>query len=439
MSAEPRVIESTQPPSRRTEFLWTAWALVAAFGAYFCMYAFRKPFTAASYLDSTLGGYDFKTVLVISQVAGYMLSKFIGIRVVSEVPRQQRAWAVLWLVGIAELALVLFGMVPRPWNLVCLFLNGLPLGMVFGMVLGLLEGRRMTELLTAGLCASFILADGAMKSVGTWLLLHGIPEHWMPACAGALFLIPLGLCVLLLRMVPAPSQSDIVARAERSTMDRSERTAFIRRYFPGVLMLVLIYLAITILRSIRADFAPEIWRGLGVQTQPATFTLSETWVAFGVLISTGLLVLIRDNRTAFFAALGICGLGIGLLLTTLLMHQYHQISPFLFMVLLGLGVYLPYVVIHTTVFERWLAMTRDRATTGFLMTLVDAFGYLGYVGVMLGRQCLPQVESLLSQLIAATWLTILLSTACLILAWKYFSSLANRQTVPSLELAADPA
>ena len=84
-------------------------------------------------------------------------------------------------------------------------------------------------------------------------------------------------------------------------------------------------------------------------------------------------------------------------------------------------------------------MTRDRATTGFLMTLVDAFGYLGYVGVMLGRQCLPQVESLLSQLIAATWLTILLSTACLILAWKYFSSLANRQTVPSLELAADPA
>ena len=38
--------------------------------------------------------------------------------------------------------------------------------MVFGLVLGFLEGRQTTELLAAGLCASFILADGIMKSVG---------------------------------------------------------------------------------------------------------------------------------------------------------------------------------------------------------------------------------------------------------------------------------
>ena len=38
--------------------------------------------------------------------------------------------------------------------------------MVFGLVLGFLEGRRMNECMAAGLCASFILADGFTKSVG---------------------------------------------------------------------------------------------------------------------------------------------------------------------------------------------------------------------------------------------------------------------------------
>lgn len=35
------------------------------------------------------------------------------------------------------------------------------------------------------------------------------------------------------------------------------------------------YLLITVLRSIRADFAPEIWSGLGHGDQSAIFTQSE--------------------------------------------------------------------------------------------------------------------------------------------------------------------
>ena len=33
----------------------SAWCVVAAFGAYFCMYAFRKPFTAGAYAELGLG------------------------------------------------------------------------------------------------------------------------------------------------------------------------------------------------------------------------------------------------------------------------------------------------------------------------------------------------------------------------------------------------
>src|SRR5687768_1841221 len=117
-----------------SDWLWGVWSVVAAFGTYFCMYGFRKPFTTIADEPGV--------VLVISQTLGYMLSKFIGIKVISEMPRKRRAAAILTLIGCAELALLGFGLVPRPWSAVCLFLNGLPLGMVFGLVLGFLEGRR---------------------------------------------------------------------------------------------------------------------------------------------------------------------------------------------------------------------------------------------------------------------------------------------------------
>ena len=41
---------------RRSTLRWAAWSASAAFGAYFCMYAFRKPFTAATYRAGWSGG-----------------------------------------------------------------------------------------------------------------------------------------------------------------------------------------------------------------------------------------------------------------------------------------------------------------------------------------------------------------------------------------------
>ena len=86
-----------------TSQIW--WAMLAAFGAYFCMYGLRKPFTAATYPDGMLYGLEIKPALVIAQVCGYMLSKFIGIRVITELPVAKRAGVLVALVVVAELAL----------------------------------------------------------------------------------------------------------------------------------------------------------------------------------------------------------------------------------------------------------------------------------------------------------------------------------------------
>ena len=415
--------------ARWRELFWAMWAVTAAFGSYFCMYGFRKPFTAADFSGTEIGSVGFKTVLVTSQVAGYMLSKFIGIKVVAEVSPTRRAMTMLWLILIAEAALILFGLLPRPWNAACLFLNGLPLGMVFGIVIGFLEGRRLTELLAAGLCASFILADGVTKSVGAWLLAQGISEDWMPAAAGALFLLPFGTCVAMLARIPPPTPRDIAARSERYPMTQMERWAFLRRYAVGLTPLVLMYLLVSIVRSIRADFAPELWRGLGSPAAPETFTYSEIFVALGVLAANGSAVLIADNRRALLAALATCGLGFGLLMAALLARNSGLADGFGFMVLIGLGLYLPYVAIHTTVFERLLGLTRDRGNIGFLICVADAVGYLGYVTIMVARNFLPAAGDVLGLLTTVCWLTIGLSAVSLVVAWRYFAYLQSTDAV----------
>lgn len=399
------------------------------------MYGFRKPFTAADFAGTTAWGLDFKTLLVVSQVLGYMLSKFIGIKIISEAPQQRRAVLILALVGMAELALVLFGLVPRPWNGVLLFFNGLPLGMVYGLVIGFLEGRRLAEALIAGLCVSFILADGVTKSVGAWLLARGVTEDWMPAVAGAIFAGPLVVVVAILARIPSPSIADVAARTVRPPLTRRERWALFSRHATGLSLLCVVYLMVTILRSVRADFAPQLWRGLGFET-PATFTASELWVACGVLLINGCAVFIRDNRAAFFVALGNCFAGFALLSFALLGWRAGQLAPFGFMVCVGLGLYLPYVAMHTTVFERMLAMTRERGNLGFLMYVVDAVGYFGYVVVMLARSLARPDGDLLGFFITSCWLAVLLCFASLLATWRYF---ANRSAEAVLSVAGETA
>jgi len=399
--------------------LWAIWAVLAAFGTYFCMYAFRKPFTAAKFDDVTWMGLTFKSVLVTSQVLGYSLSKFIGIKVISEMRPSRRAQTLLGLIGVSETALILFGLVPPPWNAIFMFFNGLPLGMVFGLVMGFLEGRRVTEALSAGLCASFILADGATKSVGAWLLEIGVSEYWMPATAGGLFTIPLIIGVTILARTPPPSAKDMEARSERIQMTRDDRWLLMHRYGFGLAMLVMMYLLVTILRSIRADFATEIWIGLGEPAAPRTFTTSEILVALGVVAINGSMVWVRDNKQAFNLSLLTCLAGFTLLGSALIGRSFG-LGGFAFMVMVGLGLYLPYVAVHATIFERLLAMTREKGNVGFLMYLADSTGYLGYVGCMLFKGAFHHKGEFLPFFTAACWITCVLSVLCIVASMRYF-------------------
>lgn len=366
---------------------FVGYAVVASFATYFAMYAFRKPFAAGTY-EGTFAGTEvtLKTAFVISQVIGYTLSKYLGIKLVSEVRAERRRWALLLLIGAAELALLLFALLPGDWRALAIFANGLPLGMVWGMVVRYLEGRRTSELLLAGLSTSFIVASGVVKDVGRWLMDgQGLSESWMPFATGLIFVPIFVLAVWLLDQLPGPTAEDIALRVERPAMTRPQRRAFLRRFFGGLLLLFVVYFFLTAYRDFRDNYGVEIFAELGYGQAPTIFTQTELPVAFGVLVALAALNLVKDNRRALAGAYAIMIAGALMLGGGTLLYDARAIDGATWMILTGLGSYLVYVPFGSVLFDRLIASTGVAGTAVFTIYVADALGYTGSVGVQLYR------------------------------------------------------
>ncbi len=407
----------------------------AAFCAYFCMYAFRKPFTAATFEGPEMFGLGLKTVLVLSQLLGYTLSKFIGIKVVSEMRSENRAMAIIGLIAIAEVALVGFAFLPLPLKVLMIFLNGLPLGMIFGLVLSYLEGRKQTEALSAVLCASFIIASGVVKSVGSWLMqAQQFSEYSMPMIAGAIFFIPLLVSVWVLQKTPPPDVEDRYLRSERRAMTRDDRRKFLYAFWPGITLLVIVYIALTIARTVRDDFAVEIWRDMGVSKTPSVFATSETWVAVVATTCLALTILVKDNLTAMRVTIGMMCIAFVLVAISAWSKRQGILSPFVYMVTCGIGLYVPYVAFHTSVFERLIAAARMPSNIGFLMYVADSIGYLGYAVVIVAKTWMKKDVELLPYFQWILLISAALCILCLIAALLYFQrALASTPVVAKSE------
>jgi hypothetical protein len=386
-----------EPPSRaagRADGRLTAWlrraspaafsgyAIFAAFTAYFCMYGFRKPFAAASFAGEGVLGMDLKTTLVLSQVVGYTISKFLGVKVVTELAAERRAMMLVGLIAIAELSLLAFGLLPPKLKLIAIFCNGLPLGAVWGLVFGFLEGRRTSEILGAGLSASYIVASGAVKSVGAMLLARGVTEGWMPFLTGLVFLPPFLAAVWLLQQLPPPVPEDVAARTQRKPMTSAERRAFFVRFGVGLTLLTGLYTLLTAYRDFRDNFAAEIWEAVGQSGKPELFTLTELPVALAVLVGLALLYRIRDNRRALLAVHGVMGAGALLIGGATLLFDMGLLGPVPWMVLIGTGLYLAYVPYGCMLFDRLIAASGAVGTAVFMIYVTDAFGYAGSIGVL---------------------------------------------------------
>ena len=385
------------------------------------MYAFRKPFTAATYEGLAFGGLGLKTVLVLSQLLGYTVSKFIGIKVVSEMRAEYRAMAIVGLIGIAELALVGFAYLPLPFKVLMLFLNGLPLGMIFGLILSYLEGRKQTEALSAALCASFIVSSGVVKSVGSWLMQEKhVDPFSMPMITGLIFFVPLLAAVWVLQLTPPPDREDRELRTERIAMSSSDRKNFWNAFWPGLTLLIVVYVFLTIVRTVRDDFAVEIWRDMGVLETPSVFATSETWVGIIVTAFSAFTIWIRSSLMAIRVTVVSMCVAFALVIVSTLMYRSGSLSPYFFMIACGIGLYVPYVAFHTTLFERLIAVARMPSNLGFLMYMADSIGYLGYAVIIVARTQLQNTRQILTFFQWSLFVAAIVSIVCLIAALVYF-------------------
>ncbi len=360
-------------------------AAIITFLTYAAVYAFRKPFTVGTFANAPkVFGIAYKDALVISQVLGYMMSKFYGIKFIAELKKIGRGKTVLILIAISWIALLLFAIVPAPVNIIFLFINGFPLGMIWGIIFSFVEGRKATDFIGASLAVSFIFSSGFVKSVAKWLMIDfGVTDWWLPFITGLVFIFPVLLFVYLLEKIPPPSDDDVASRVVRLPMSKEERKNFFKQFKTGLILLISIYVFLTIFRDIRDNFAADIWSETGFGNEPSVFTSTEIPITIVVLALIGSMILIRNNRKAFIITHLIIVVGFLLAGISSWLFIHHQLSAFMWMTLVGMGLYMGYIPFNCILFDRMIATFKYAGNVGFLMYVADSFGYLGSVLVIL--------------------------------------------------------
>lgn len=348
------------------------------------MYGFRKPYTSAGFESIRYWGLSFKSILVIAQSIGYLCSKWIGIRFVSTVLPQKRAQTILFLLFAAWLTLFCFAVVPVPYNFIFMFLNGLPLGMIWGLVFSYLEGRTFTDLMGAILATSFIFASGFAKFVGkTITVSFHVTDLWMPFWAASLFMIPALLSVILLNQSPQPLKEEQIQKTLRRPMNSNERKIFISQFYKILIPLCIGYLLLTIVRDFCEDFANELWVETGFGNNASLFAQTGTIISVLVLFLLAGFFIIKNNYKAYILNQRMVIVGFALCIISSLLFQMGILNVYQWFLMASSGMYLGFVSYNCILFERMMAAFEIEGTVGFVIYIADTFGYLGALLILI--------------------------------------------------------
>lgn len=364
------------------------WVLVLWMGgtallSYSLVYALRKPFTAAEFDGLTVAGMDYKIVVSIIQLVGYVCAKLLGIKYISELKKESRLKFIVGSAALSELSLLAFGMLPVPYNIVALFFNGLSLGCMWGVIFSFLEGRRTTDILASIMGVSMALSSGVAKSMGLYALnsLH-VSEFWMPALVGALAFPLLCLMGWMMTRFPAPTAADIAARSVRVTLNGRQRRQLFRRYMPLLAMLFAANLLLTVQRDIKEDFIVCI---VDVSTISSWLFAKLDAIAtiallgiFALLAFSGnhlkVLCMLLGLSTAGMAALALLGAGV------------VQLPVAWWLFLQTLCIDIAYLSFQTIFFERFVACFKIKGNVGFFIITIDFIGYVGTLALLLFKE-----------------------------------------------------
>jgi hypothetical protein len=142
---------------------------------------------------------------------------------------------------------------------------------------------------------------------------------------------------------------------------------------------------LTVFRDIRDNFAIDFWQELSLKGIPQLLIFSELPIAIVVLAIIACVILIKNNKWAFYLNIGMILFSGALMLFSTSLYHSGRMGPITWTILSGFSMYLPYICYHTLFFERWIAFFKYKSNAGFLMYMSDAFGYLGSIIILLVR------------------------------------------------------
>jgi len=414
-------------PLTRSSYAMLAWAAFASFATYFCMYGFRKPFSAATFDGEKAFGISFKSALVVAQTFGYMTAKFIGIKFISEVNRSRRAFYILALISAAHFSLLLLALLPKPWNVFFLFSNGLSLGLIWGLVFSFIEGRKFTDFLALVLSTNFIFSSGVAKTLGRICIDYWkVPEIFTPFVAGFLYVPLLLLAVWMLTKIPAPTAEESASRGLRVAMNGKERVALLARFLTGLTAITVINLLLTILRDLKDNYAVEILRIVKPGFNPAIFTQMETVAAVTVLVLLLLLTGFRNHFKSIAVHHLAIATGLCIILASAWLLQRRLIDPVISLVLYTIGLYVCYNTLQCLFLDRFIAAFKVKGNIGFFFYFMDAVGYLGSCFVIVNKEILSPRVNWLNYFLKLSFILGILGLVCIMVSWTYFRRKYNK-------------
>ena len=368
-----------------SDLIFIFWAGGTALLSYSLVYALRKPFTAAGFDGLEAFGMDYKVLATIIQILGYLIAKFVGIKLISELKKENRMKFILLSIVVAELSLILFGVLPTPYNIFAMFFNGLSLGCMWGVIFSFIEGRRTTDILASLLGISIVISSGVAKSIGLFVMntLH-IGEFWMPAFIGAFALPLLALLGYVLTCLPQPTEQDIAQKSQRVTLDGKQRKELFRNFMPVLILLFVANLMLVVLRDIKEDFLVKI---IDMSEQSSwLFAQVDSIVTLIILVLFGMMVFVKSNIKVLVILLSLVIVSTTVMSFVSFNYEMLQLNTVTWLFIQSLSLYIAYLCFQSIFFDRFIACFKIKGNVGFFIVTIDFIGYTGTVFVLMFKE-----------------------------------------------------
>ena len=370
-----------------SDALLILWAGGAALLSYSLVYALRKPYTAASFEGLTFIGSDYKVAVTTIQILGYVIAKFFGIKIISELKKEKRFRFFVSSAILAEAALIGFGILNPPYNVIAMFVNGLSLGCMWGVIFSFIEGRKVTDILASLLGVSMVFSSGVAKSFGLFAMNEmQIDQFWMPAVIGGFALPLLVLMGYMLKKLPQPTAEDIALRNERVILDGKGRKKLFMKYAPILSRLFIGNFMLLVLRDIKEDFLVNI---LDMSNQSSwLFARIDTIVTLVILGIFALFAFFRNNIKALLWLMTLVIAGCLTMTYVSFFYETLNLPPITWLFIQSLSLYIAYLTFQTIFFDRFIACFRIKGNVGFFIAMIDFIGYLGTVTLLSTKEFL---------------------------------------------------